>query len=98
MTCENIRDLFAEALYNELEPRRKEEFDRHIATCESCRREFDELKRTLAVLSLRTRVEPTEEEWMEFSRGLDERLGTLRQLRPTEDRAGRTDSGTPCDS
>ncbi len=71
MTCDNIRDFFAEALYDELDARKKQEFDHHIASCEMCRKEYGELKRTLTLMNERTRVEPTEEEWKDFGRRLD---------------------------
>ncbi|HLF14887.1 MAG TPA: zf-HC2 domain-containing protein [Bacteroidota bacterium] len=79
MTCDNIRDFFAEALYDELDARKKREFDHHIETCASCHKEFEELKRTLTLMNERTRVEPTGEEWKEFGRGLDASLETATQ-------------------
>lgn len=99
MTCDNIRDFFAEALYGELDPRRMEEFNHHIATCASCRAEFEGLKGTLALMNERTRIEPTPSEWVEFSKRLDEKLtaesaGTAREgmeLPPSDGRAAHDD-------
>jgi hypothetical protein len=94
MKCDEMKDLFAEALYDELPDARMAAFNAHLAACGTCRREFEGLKRTIVVMSRRERVEPTDAEWADFSRRPDGRLagdadGTGEQ--------GRRVSGRPHD-
>jgi len=81
MTCgksESMRELFGAAFYDELEPAARREFDAHLDTCASCRAAFDEVRDTLALMSRRTRVEPTEAEWESFRNRLEARLEAER--------------------
>jgi hypothetical protein len=90
MKCDEMKDLFVEALYGELPVARMAEFNAHLAACGACSREFAGLKRTLDVMDRRTRVEPTGAEWEEFSTRLEKRLSgegdhagdRVRRLRP----------------
>lgn len=89
MKCEEIKNLFAEALYDELDTGNKNEFDEHLTACENCRGEYAELRRTLRMMDQRTRVEPTGEEWKDFVERLEEKIGS-------GDKAGAgTDAGKP---
>ncbi|TLY28819.1 MAG: hypothetical protein E6K56_09350 [Ignavibacteria bacterium] len=58
MTCERSRELFPEALYSELAPDLQNEFREHLASCLSCRTEFEELKATLQFMNRRSRPQP----------------------------------------
>lgn len=50
MTCENFETLMADALGNELSPEDRPAFEAHLASCESCRREYESLSGTIATL------------------------------------------------
>jgi len=85
MTCdrtESMRDLFSAAIYDELDAAARQEFYHHVASCETCRHEYEELKETLSLMNLRTRVEPSEQEWIDFNRRLDHRLSEEMPPKP----------------
>lgn len=50
MNCERCRELFPEAIGEELDPRLAGEFRRHLADCADCRRDLELLGRTASVL------------------------------------------------
>lgn len=91
MTCDRSRELFAEALYDELAPDLQAEFAAHLASCATCSPEFQELKHTLAIMDQRKREEPgpgfQETLWNKIS----PRLGAEVQ----EARARLTPAGKP---
>ena len=50
MNCEDFEMLMADALGDELSPDDRPAFEAHLATCESCRRDFDSLSGTITTL------------------------------------------------
>ncbi len=50
MNCQRCRELFPEAIGEELDPRLAGEFRKHLADCADCRRELELLGRTASVL------------------------------------------------
>ena len=44
MNCERVKNELAPFLYGDLEPGSRAEVERHLAECESCSRELDELR------------------------------------------------------
>ena len=91
MTHEQIQNLFPEGLYEALPSEEKKQFDEHISTCDSCRKEFAELRRTLDIMSKRTRPEPTDKDWKAFGERLKAAIApqsettgdrSMRKLRP----------------
>lgn len=57
--CLKFKEMVPDALDGELTPAGREEFDRHLAACPSCRREFEAAERTLAVFAAVPRPEPS---------------------------------------
>ncbi len=76
ISCDTFRELSAAALYGELEGERRTAFDAHLASCGTCRAEYDGLRATLALMDRRERAEPTEEEWRAIDRRLEERIAS----------------------
>jgi Putative zinc-finger len=62
-SCRKYQESFLEALYGELEPPQSEAFERHLAACPICSKEFDGLKETLQLLQARKRPQPDEAFW-----------------------------------
>ena len=50
MNCERFMDQLADALGNELPPTVQTEFDTHVASCASCRREYQSMQDTMSTL------------------------------------------------
>ncbi len=48
--CEPWQELFGEALYGELSAEQRQSFDRHLATCPDCAREYEQLEVTVELL------------------------------------------------
>jgi len=47
MNCEDFERLMADALGGELSPEDRPRFDRHLAECEACRKDFETSRRAL---------------------------------------------------
>jgi len=75
MTHDDIRILFAGALYDELTADEKKEFDGHIAACPTCAAEFKQLQETLDIMDRRKRDEPDEAYWSGYWQQLSTKLG-----------------------
>jgi anti-sigma factor RsiW len=76
MDCRQVRDLLVAYLDNEIGSRERLEIESHLAGCEQCRRERDELQ--TAQRALRTTftaragtAEPSKEAWEQLRPGLD---------------------------
>src|SRR3954463_1371205 len=83
MTGEHVQDLLLDLAYDELPPERIAEVEAHLASCDACRTERDELQRTRALLEpLRALEEPRP--------GFDDRI-----LRGARAEAGLQAEGTP---
>lgn len=61
MNCERCRELFPEAIGEELDPKLAGELRRHLADCADCRRELELLGRTASVLQSAWPEEPIPE-------------------------------------
>jgi predicted anti-sigma-YlaC factor YlaD len=57
--CLKFKEMLPDALDGELTPAGRKEFDRHLAACPSCRREFEAAERALAVFAALPRTEPS---------------------------------------
>ena len=79
MKCKQCRELFGEALYNELPVELKSEFDKHVASCVACAKEFDEIKATLKIMNQRTRTEPDRAYWNSFWDQLNQKLSGYKK-------------------
>ena len=75
MTHRECRTMFVDALYAELGPRERNDFDRHLADCPDCMHEFSELRDLARTMNERKRHELTETEWKIFWNELSPNLG-----------------------
>ena len=66
MTHDTARRLFVDALYGELSPEDRKSFDEHLADCNACAKEFQDLEGVAGVMSLRERDELGPEDWKAF--------------------------------
>jgi hypothetical protein len=83
MTGDHVQDLLLDLAYGELPPERIAEVEAHLASCDACRTERDELQRTRALVEpLRALEEPRP--------GFDDRI-----LRGARAEAGLQAEGTP---
>jgi anti-sigma factor RsiW len=83
MTSDHVQDLLLDLAYGELPPDRAAEVEAHLASCEVCRTERDELVRTRALVApLRSLEEPRP--------GFDERI-----VKSARAEAGLQADGTP---
>lgn len=71
--CNEIRDRFIEALYEELPEDRRREFEDHLRRCPDCTAQFEDMRSTLSLMDQRTLDAPDEEFWSRFSQELNER-------------------------
>ena len=78
--CRQVRRLFTEALYNNLEPGMQRRFDDHLASCAKCAKAFRRMKRTLAVMDHRVRVEPPPQFWDQYWDRLQQRMQTEKPV------------------
>ncbi len=58
MTHDQIREHLVEALYGELSPDVRREFDAHLDTCGACAEEFETMRATRVMMDQRKREEP----------------------------------------
>jgi hypothetical protein len=97
--CKTCRERMAEALYGELGPADKAEFERHLAACPECGSEYAALGETLRLMDQRERPDPGPEFWDGYWDRLSRRMlweATEEGRRPTlADRIGRALSRLP---
>ena len=74
MTCEQSKELFAQALYGELDTTARKALEDHFASCASCKQEFEGMQQALSVMDKRTRTEPDEGEWNTYWQELRRKL------------------------
>ncbi|MCI0413652.1 zf-HC2 domain-containing protein [bacterium] len=72
--CKQVRPLFIEALYDELDPESRENFRAHLRSCVKCRKAFRKMKRALGVMNQRVRVEPDQQFWDGYYDRLEKRM------------------------
>ena len=74
MNHRQCRNLFVEALYQELSQDIRSEFDAHLGACPECRASFRAIQNLASVLDRRKRTEPTQAEWTSFWNELEPKL------------------------
>jgi hypothetical protein len=72
--CKEVRRSFVDALYNELNEEESRKFKEHQQSCPKCSRAFRKMKRTLNVMSTRTRPEPPVQFWDGYYDRLEQRM------------------------
>lgn len=77
--CQIYQQKFMEALYCELESQKLAALNQHLAECESCRAEFEEMKSALGILSRYERTEPEAAYWSQYSQRLEQRMEKRRR-------------------
>jgi len=77
--CKNVRRTFVDALYGELNEQDRKAFDHHLESCEACTKSFARMKKTLSVMSRRTRTEPAQEFWNGYFDQLEQRMARERK-------------------
>ena len=82
LTCERNRELFIEALYDELPDGVREEFNEHLASCPECTSLFGEMEATVQFLNRRTRPEPGQSFQSDFWERLKPQLAEQISARP----------------
>ena len=73
-TCEQIRELFVDALYEELHGEDLRMLEEHLKECASCAGEFASMRSTLKVMDGRERPEPEPVFWQNFDEKLQQRI------------------------
>jgi hypothetical protein len=63
-----------DALYNELDASTKQQFRQHLDSCEKCRKSYRKMKRTMAIMNQRVRVEPDQQFWDQYWPKLQQRI------------------------
>jgi hypothetical protein len=61
--CQISRERMIEAYYGELDGNARTAFERHLADCPACGREYDALRETLGIMDKRERPDPGPEFW-----------------------------------
>lgn len=81
MNHKECRQLFVEALYGELAPQQKGQFQAHIDSCPDCRTMYEDLRSVATTMSRRTVPMPTRAEWTSFWNTLEASLRTPKERR-----------------
>ncbi|MFC1526407.1 anti-sigma factor family protein [Candidatus Latescibacterota bacterium] len=74
MRCHTCRSWMGEALYDELDEKRRSELGAHLERCASCRMEYGRLKGALGRLDEVSLPEPSREYWTGFGHKLQRRI------------------------
>ena len=82
--CKKCRELFAEALYKELDAEQKNFFKNHLLLCPKCKSEYDEMASTLKVMDKRIRPEPEQAFWHDYENRLAKRMEDEAQMQKPE--------------
>ncbi len=84
MTCDEVRQQLGALIDDELSPDLRSGIEPHLAGCESCAAEFDELRGLVSSLSPSTSTCVPDDLWASIERGLDgDRSEGLRGLHAT---------------
>ena len=78
MKCKACRTMFPDAVYNELPEKKRPAFHAHLHECESCRRQYDELKLTLGIMDEKERPQLSETDWDQFWQKLSDKIETRK--------------------
>jgi hypothetical protein len=97
--CNRCRDLFVEALYDELDAEAKAFFANHLASCPTCAVEHKAMVETLQTMDTRVRPDPGRSFWDGYWDRLAGRMererAAVRAFRPWWKRLGRISSLSP---
>jgi len=66
MTCGRFRELMTASLDGEISPADLAELKEHLSGCDSCRREFEEMKRVTELIGRIELPKPSEEDMMRY--------------------------------
>ncbi|MFA8341963.1 MAG: anti-sigma factor [Rhodothermaceae bacterium] len=77
MKCEKYQDMISDALYNELGATELQEFENHIASCKSCKKEFEEMKSVLGIVEQRIQPEREDFYWDNFWNKLEPEIENI---------------------
>ncbi len=66
MKCGRFKDLMMASLDGELSPEEMQELGRHLAACEECRREFEQLREVTDFVGRIELPRPSEEDMMRY--------------------------------
>jgi hypothetical protein len=72
--CRKCRDLFVEALYDELDADQKQTFSEHLKSCRQCAESYEEMTSTAQSMRRRIQPEPESVFWSGYWDRLAERL------------------------
>lgn len=81
-TCEQMQDLFIEALYNDLDAERSKTLEAHFSSCPDCAAEYSTMRSTLKIMDSRARPDMNDAYWQSFDARLQERMTSARQPKP----------------
>lgn len=73
-SCKNVRDLFEEYLFDELDDEETEAMGKHLKKCDTCRSLFEEEKSLRELTGKAVRPEPAPEFWDEYWMKLKDRM------------------------
>jgi hypothetical protein len=79
--CNEIRTLFADALYGDLSDDAKRSLDEHLQRCPKCSAIFKKLTRTVSLMERHERVDPGDEFWNGYWDRLSERMDIKKPSR-----------------
>ena len=66
INCRKYRNMFTDALYGELPPDLKNQFNHHLKSCSKCADEFAQMKSATKAMDNRTRTEPENFYWENY--------------------------------
>jgi hypothetical protein len=72
--CREFRDMFVEALYEDLPSEKQKLFDRHLQQCEKCASEYKKMEETLKVMDKKTRPDMDPDFWDDYWGKLESRI------------------------
>lgn len=88
--CKKCHNLFAEAIYGELNTEQKDFFEDHLHICLKCKSEFAETKSTFEIMNKRIRPEPGQAFWDNYWKRLAKRMDKEEVLQPKPESWWRT--------
>jgi hypothetical protein len=78
--CKSYRKAFIEALYDEMNPDQRRNFDAHLESCEDCAAAYAKLKSALGIMGKREREEPEDVFWTGYWDRLADRLESPEKI------------------
>jgi len=74
MNCKQFESKITEALYAELTPEIRKEFDAHLVSCRNCATQYKQMQETLNLMSRRMRIEPDKTTWDDYWKVLQNQI------------------------